>query len=646
MDNSNQKKYSKVKSKVKSFKTTVDAKQKEFKNFKDNAGNNFDANYAKTFKNLNEWGDSVDGQIQQKKKQSQDKIKNQLDELIEVFMISNEQKNKSSYQTVDTLIDIYNNTILNTKTKITELFIKESIKTIGCSEEQEFTPSPIYINIKALDLFSLLKNDPSGEAEPLYEKNDTNNGNLPYSMNKQMWERLQNLGLSFNSDYSSDYIGASNNQIFDIEYVKQDNNGNFGEFFKVTPNSTSNGISSITQFLYDYYLSIDLIDIDVFIANLMDLLTGAISFDLSTSYDQNREQKLFEKLLQRILGLCFDNQKEIDVSGIAKLSVIDNLDDTFFEFSSADLKDVDELAYNITQGVTEFTDCNNVKLPVDVEAIKDSLNNIRDLDTDSDKLDGLVNLIDEMGDTEAWKLLLPNLNFKGSIKFDLLGQFIVALMKTLLSPKNLFGLYVGLKMVGNYVTDLVEDIQEFIQRFKSFIVEVMSKLGAIFVEQLFMEIKKNIDKLVKQLLEDIAFEAKDARLRMIAGLVRGLILVGEFIQDWRRCKSVVDELLDALKIASRSLGLPQFSLSLAEFLPGMSETRVLAGVIEELEKSGLPTGDLPDGSPNLMVQNQKSGISGMLKEMQENGKVEIFIPPLAISPAGVTLPSKGVGKAY
>ena len=162
MDNSNQKKYSKVKSKVKSFKTTVDAKQKEFKNFKDNAGNNFDANYAKTFKNLNEWGDSVDGQIQQKKKQSQDKIKNQLDELIEVFMISDVQKNKSSYQTVDTLIDIYNNTILNTKTKITELFIKESIKTIGCSEEQEFTPSPLYINIKALDLFSLLKNDPSG----------------------------------------------------------------------------------------------------------------------------------------------------------------------------------------------------------------------------------------------------------------------------------------------------------------------------------------------------------------------------------------------------------------------------------------------------------------------------------------------------
>ena len=113
-----------------------------------------------------------------------------------------------------------------------------------------------------------------------------------------------------------------------------------------------------------------------------------------------------------------------------------------------------------------------------------------------------------------------------------------------------------------------------------------------------------------------------------------------------RCKSVVDELLDALKIASRALGLPQFSLALAGGLPGMSKTRMLANVLQEMEKAGLPTGDLPDGSPNLMVQDKKSGIGGMLDEMQENGKVEIFIPPLAISPAGVTLSAKGVGKSY
>ena len=663
-DNNLNTKYTQAKSKIKAYKTTAEAKQNQFNTFRENAGDNFDANYSKTFKNLNEWGDTVDGQQQQKKKQAQDKIKNQLDELLEVFMIvkdSNEStvdvqgkptddKRKgplsaANKQTVNTLIDIYNKTILNTRGRIVEMWVKETIKTVGCTEEQEFTVSPIYIRVESLDLFQMLKDDPNGAGELKYEKNDTNNGTIPYSMNRQMWERLQNLGVSFNTSYGADYIGASNNQSFDLEYVDQDNNGNFGNYFKVTPKAGT-GISSITQFLYDYYLSIEMINIDEFITNLIDLLTGAISFDLSITDDQSREQSKFLKILQRILGLCFDNQQEIDVSGVAKLSVIDNIDDTFFEFTSSDLKDIEERVNNITNGVVEFTDCDNVKLPLNTTAIKDALNNNRDLPTDSDKLENLVNMIEEMGDTEAWKLILPQINFNASMKFDLLKLFPLAVMQTLLSPKNLFGLYVAFKMVGNYIIDQIESLNEFIARFRSFVIEVMSKIGAIFVEELFKEIKKNIDKLVKQLLEDIAFEARDARLRMIAGLIRGLILVGEFISDWRRCKSVVDELLEALKIAARGLGLPQFSLALAGGLPGMSETRMLAGIIEQLEKSGLPTGDLPDGSPNLMVQDKQASVSGMMREMQENGKVEIYIPPLAISPAGVTLPSKGVGKSY
>lgn len=663
-DNNLNTKYTQAKSKIKAYKTTAEAKQNQFNTFRENAGDNFDSNYSKTFKNLNEWGDTVDGQQQQKKKQAQDKIKNQLDELLEVFMIvkdSNEStvdvqgkptddKRKgplsaANKQTVNTLIDIYNKTILNTRGRIVEMWVKETIKTVGCTEEQEFTVSPIYIRVESLDLFQILKDDPNGDGELKYEKNDTNNGTIPYSMNRQMWERLQNLGVSFNTSYGADYIGASNNQSFDLEYVDQDNNGNFGNYFKVTP-KPGTGISSITQFLYDYYLSIEMINIDEFITNLIDLLTGAISFDLSITDDQSREQSKFLKILQRILGLCFDNQQEIDVSGVAKLSVIDNIDDTFFEFTSSDLKDIEERVNNITNGVVEFTDCDNVKLPLNTTTIKDALNNNRDLPTDSDKLENIVNMIDEMGDTEAWKLLLPQINFNASMKFDLLKLFPLAVMQTLLSPKNLFGLYVAFKMVGNYIIDQIESLNEFIARFRSFVIEVMSKIGAIFVEELFKEIKKNIDKLVKQLLEDIAFEARDARLRMIAGLIRGLILVGEFISDWRRCKSVVDELLEALKIAARGLGLPQFSLALAGGLPGMSETRMLAGIIEQLEKSGLPTGDLPDGSPNLMIQDKQASVSGMMREMQENGKVEIYIPPLAISPAGVTLPNKGVGKSY
>jgi hypothetical protein len=47
-----------------------------------------------------------------------------------------------------------------------------------------------------------------------------------------------------------------------------------------------------------------------------------------------------------------------------------------------------------------------------------------------------------------------------------------------------------------------------------------------------------------------------------------------------------------------------------------------------------------------MNQDKLSQIEGFFTEMYENGKTEIFIPPLTITPAGLTLPSKGVGKSY
>jgi hypothetical protein len=47
----------------------------------------------------------------------------------------------------------------------------------------------------------------------------------------------------------------------------------------------------------------------------------------------------------------------------------------------------------------------------------------------------------------------------------------------------------------------------------------------------------------------------------------------------------------------------------------------------------------------MMNQALMGLAKGMNQEFAENGKVEIFIPPLTITPAGITVPSKGSGKA-
>ena len=649
--------YKKIKNTVQAYKTTAESKKDIQQSIKNNAGDNFTKSKDKFFSNLNEWGDTADGITQQKKKQLQDKAKNQLDQLTEIFMVSVKSARSqagpvANSKSVDKLVEIYKETILNTKDRIREIFIKETISALGCSEEQTFTTSPLYVRVQSVDLYKKLLNNPNGDTEELlFEKQSTPNGYIPYSMNRELYNRTQNLGTSFNQEYGNNYVGASKNSIMNITYVDQDDNGNLGDYFKIELNQSVNQINSVTQFLQDYYTSIDMIDIDELITVILDNLTNSVSFDLGVDIGFQEEQSKFAKLLQRVLGLCFDNTKEIDVSGISKLSVLDNIDESFFEFTNNDLRIIENEIDNFQKGVVEFTDCDNVKLPVDNQSVINYIKESRDEDSSLKKLDKMIETIDKLSDNEEWRLRLPNsVNINASIKFDLMKIIPISIMQILLSPKNLLGFMTMFKAIQNNIVDLIEDLVEFFRNFKDFLIEVMSKIGAIFVEELFEAIKRNISELVRLLITEIAKEARDARARMIFTVLETVLVLSEGFQDWRRCKSVVDELFALLKIAGRQItgGLPPFTLGLSEFLPGMSETRVFANYLEELQKMGLPTGDLPDGSPNLMIQANLSSIKGQFKEMHENGKTEIFIPPLAVVAvgAGTTSPTKAVGKSY
>ena len=143
-------------------------------------------------------------------------------------------------------------------------------------------------------------------------------------MNKELYNRIQNITQPFSTQYSSDYVGASQQELFDISYVEQDGSGNPGNFFKVTLTNRVTG-NKIKDFLKDYYKTISVIDFKNIFANLMNILTGAISIEKGDGENDIGElQKLF-LILQRVLGLCFDGTKEIDVSGIAKTSELDNV---------------------------------------------------------------------------------------------------------------------------------------------------------------------------------------------------------------------------------------------------------------------------------------------------------------------------------
>jgi hypothetical protein len=378
---------------------------------------------------------------------------------------------------------------------------------------------------------------------------------------------------------------------------------------------------------------------------IIEMITGAISIKGGFGVGQIEDTTKAGLIMQRILGLCFDNRKTIDVSGVSKLSEYDDVDNSFYEFTNIDLRKIDDNVTNIKNGVIQFVTCNDVKLPVNDTAITDALSDLIFMEGDKQ-----VKAADELSKLIAsdpnWGGLAINSSLEGELDLNFVKGIVKGIGFALLSPKILLPLFVMLKSIGQMGTDAINSFYDFIIRFKTFFKNLISKIGAIFVEELFKYIKKDIKILIQSVIIDLAKEKADKKLTMILKLVQLLVTVAQFVKDWRECKSVIDELLWLLKIATSGWG-GEISLPLlfaSQLLDGYSATRAFMGTIEELQKIGIPTGDMPDGSPNLTVLSMFSQMKAQSNEMAENGKLQVAIPPLTMTPAGLTIPASGFGK--
>jgi hypothetical protein len=65
--------------------------------------------------------------------------------------------------------------------------------------------------------------------------------------------------------------------------------------------------------------------------------------------------------------------------------------------------------------------------------------------------------------------------------------------------------------------------------------------------------------------------------------------------------------------------------------PGLSCMLSTSNILQDLSKSGIPTGPLPDGSPNLMNELVSSVVCEVFRAMKEDLNIQIIIPPGTIS---------------
>lgn len=565
--------------------------------------------------------------------------------------------------------------------KISGILKDETIKALGCSVEQTYNgvsseslslqPLPlrpqqegIYIPVSSIDFFANLKQSPETNfGKVYYEKPDPSadtvfrpyGGEIPFPMNKQLFNLMtsDNSGRSYSQINGKNYLGKSGQNLFDLQYTNTNNFGVTGDYYRVMlinrEDNQGNLTNNVGQFISDYYSTIKLVDSVDIGAQIVNIISGAVSIDSQIGFGGLSNQSRFFLIVSRILGLCFDDRREIDVSGVSKIAELDGVDDSFFELNEIDLRNIEVEISNVQNGIMEFEDCDNIKLPVNSEVLMSQLIEFRNSeseDTIETQVAVLGEIIDSISDNPEWSVDTPsNLNVKLSIDKNIIKKIPLAVAAAVLTPKNLLPLYTLLSVVQsgstftyNQAVNIINDDsnvinsgEDFLKKYKRFAIEVISQINSEFLRTLYEILKKDIVNLLQLIITDISRSKLLKKYAIIIRLAQLALIISQFVNDFRRCKGLLDNILLLLNLVGQGRGfnqpfrteIPLPLLLLSSVLPGTSPERSTINTIEFLQKLGVPTGTLPDGSPNLMLLYNLASNKAIDKEESENGKVEV-----------------------
>lgn len=603
-------------------------------------------------------------QLSEQKKRYQRQVQTQISKLLDIDKLIPENRfsGNSSSSATSFVKNSFSEALDEIKSLIPQIVVDEMLKELGCSQEQtydseindpNFSTQGIFVPVESIDLMGALKENPTGSTtgKLFYEKTPIQVQSKPFSMNRELFDRTQNENLSYSQQNGTDYKGASSQNLFDFTYVTQDDQGNQGNFFKVNLINRSDNKNLIGQFVTDYFESIEIVDTKNIYLQVMDFLFGTISISQKTGVGEINDKAYFKRILKRIMGLCFDSNEEIDVSGIAKVSPLDGVDESFFELTDVDLRIIESEISNIKLGVFEYTDCINIKQPLNNDEVLDNL--LRLLNVDGNNSAANTVILNETLQTVKDKTIGPTFALGVSIDEDLINKLPQAMFAAIISPKVLFPMMIMIRALEaiknnntqNSILQEVYNLESFTKTFPRFNIQVLSKISATFIKILRDIIVRDIRKLTRGLVSNLRREVGRKRLLQTTSLLGLAIILTQIVPDLRKCKSIIDSITQIVELALRGsrYDIPSVALLFADLRSGFSDGRAMIESIEEMQSLGIPTGPMPDGSPNLWLLSIKSTIVGVERERLKNAKNQQVIPPLTVSPVGLTFPQKVSG---
>jgi hypothetical protein len=486
---------------------------------------------------------------------------------------------------------------------------------LGCGVDASIGVSQIRIKPSEFDLFEMLKIDPtSATGRALYETDDFTVN--PGSLNRMFYNAFNGI--------TQDVFSINNNLLFSITWQQAT------QEYLITNIMNRN----VYNLIVEYFLTVNLFDQKNLYALVTALMTGSISSDRNVAFTNNLNTT--NRLISRIFSYCQDKQQ--NAADSIRSDNTKEFEDLPYEVSDLfDFDDVEGLFLEEetlrANQVLKFSDCGNLEVPVDTKRNEEFLDDFnRNLDNANDVQhidnflnDTAYNSFQTAGGTIPLELLRINVS-KNFIKI-----LPKAMAHLLLTPKVIFPFVLIRRVFGATVQQGVKMLKSIFK----IVFNIIRKLFEEFITEFFRLVKKEIVNIISAIVQDALKELAVKRttiIRQLVSVFKSLSAVGG---DVSSCGNMISTILGLMSTTTNlPFSIPTPLLLAATRRSGFSNVRAFINVVEELDKAGIPTGDLY-GQPNKHVIQHLAHIRGVERERDENSVINATIVTGTVAtPAG------------
>ncbi len=562
--------------------------------------------------------------------------------------------------------------ISNVIPTIPEIIIQEILRAFNCDLSTEIPvvgdglTNSMIIRIDQVDLFKQLKETPDvGVGKYFYEANQFNTGipypyQSPFPLNRFLHFIIQNPNTQYQVP------GASGKRLFTIEFDGIDSfvisphykGGNNAVVFDDSNNSfPGNGTKfTVAEFLRDYFDNIRVIELQNILGALLEINAGlGFSFrnDGPINFADILQINNFIGVLNKIMVACDGlDLGEVSTETISHLAELVD-DDSFYSFNAEEEQNFYVEAKRKSKGIMKFDGCDGIEIPLDPTIFEDAADDI--IATLNEGGDGYkaFDMILQTGvegsvakSDPAFKEL--NWNWKVHFMEELVIQFPQIIMLALMSTKVILPIVMVAKITNNN-TLLAANPSEFVKLFKRVFVRICRAILKEVLKIVFKILKQFLTKLLIIYIKKLLATQQGKRVKMILALIQTLLPFIADLNNAKNCKEIlmiILKMIEAVGIDVPFAPPPKFLQFAAMARSGTNSMRVFEKLTVKLENLGIPTGDMPDGTPNLFMLSQFALAESMDEEETINGVVHgVLFPTIANGPPGAVLvpPTKMVG---